>query len=160
MSRHSRQGAARHPAPRTAAATAATDAGGAATTAAMEAFQHQLQALASPDVAAGQDAYFKHVIKHRGIKAPAVDAACKAFLRDCGNAADPAALRWLAWALLREPLQVGLCRRAAGWPSARRVRLRAPPACRLPAPLAGGQASGHAPAGARAAAARRRRRLP
>lgn len=92
------------------------------------AMQAQLAALADPAVASGQNAYFKDVIKHRGIKTPALDAACKAFLRELSAATEPTAIRQLGLALLREPLQedklAGMnllahwllrCGGAAGW---------------------------------------------
>lgn len=60
--------------------------------------------LTSQQVARGQDAYFKGVIKHRGISTPGVDAVVKAFL--AGTDMEPAELRALGLELLREPLQV------------------------------------------------------
>ncbi|KAL4447268.1 hypothetical protein ABPG77_007301 [Micractinium sp. CCAP 211/92] len=65
--------------------------------------QQQLHQAASAEVARGQDAYFKGVIKHRGISTPGVDGVVKAFL--AGTDMEPAELRALGLELLREPLQ-------------------------------------------------------
>lgn len=70
----------------------------------LQSVQKQLASVAAPSVAKGQDAYFKDVIKHRGVKTPAVEAVCKQLLKQQA-AASPADLRELALALLREPLQ-------------------------------------------------------
>eukprot|EP00887_Chlorella_sp_A99_P001221 scaffold14.g1221.t1 len=83
----------------------------------LEQVQQRLAALASPAVKRGQDAYFKGVIAHRGIKAPAVDAECKAFLASAAGDADAACLQALGLALLREPLQGA----AAQWHAELRV---------------------------------------
>lgn len=82
---------------------AAASAGSAAAVAHLEALQHRLQAEADAEVKVGQDGYFKGVIFHRGVKTPAVEAVCKAFLKEV--AAEPAGLRQLGLALLRQPLQ-------------------------------------------------------
>lgn len=66
--------------------------------------QQELAAVAAEETRRGQDAYFKGVIRHRGVKTPAVEAVCKQFLRH--TKAQPAELRALGLALLREPLQV------------------------------------------------------
>ena len=71
----------------------------------VEAVQQRLAALGVAEVAVGQDAYFKGVIRHRGIKMPALDATCKEFLAGQQEAA-PAELRQLGLELLRQPLQV------------------------------------------------------
>ena len=70
----------------------------------VEAVQQRLAAVGVAEVAEGQDAYFKGAIRHRGIKMPALDAACKAFLAGQQEAA-PEELRQLGLALLRQPLQ-------------------------------------------------------
>lgn len=62
--------------------------------------------FAPQQVARGQDSYSKGVIRHRGISTPSVDAVLKAFL--AGTDMEPAELRALGLALLREPLQVRL----------------------------------------------------
>lgn len=63
-----------------------------------------LQAAADESVRAGQDAYFKGAIKHRGIKTPAVEAISKSFLAQCPQL-DQQQLRALSVAMMREPLQ-------------------------------------------------------
>lgn len=92
---------------RAAAPAAANDAAAApasSTHPLLHDMQAAMQAIADPAVAAGSDRYCRGVIKHRGIRSPAVDAACKQFLRDRKLAAADA--RQLGLALLRQPLQV------------------------------------------------------
>lgn len=69
----------------------------------LQSLQQQLDQAASAEVARGQDSYSKGVIRHRGISTPSVDAVLKAFL--AGTDMEPAELRALGLALLREPLQ-------------------------------------------------------
>lgn len=70
---------------------------------AIECLAVRLEAVADPEVRAGADAYLKHVIPHRGVKRPGVTAVVRQWLAQDIPMADPAQLREIGFALLRQP---------------------------------------------------------